>query len=107
MRDLFRLIGWTVVDLFRSRAALEAEIWTLRQQINVLRRTAPKRLSFSGFDRLVFAGLYRLFPKICEVRRFPSNEWNSKCRILACGISPSATAFLRGVAEPRRRERLK
>ena len=66
MRDLFRLIGWTVVDLFRSRAALEAEIWTLRQQINVLRRTAPKRVSFSVFDRLVFAGLYRLFPKICD-----------------------------------------
>ena len=64
MRDLFRLIGWAVVDLLRSRAALEAEIWTLRQQINVLRRTAPKRLSFSVFDRLVFVGLYRLFPKI-------------------------------------------
>jgi hypothetical protein len=66
MRDLFRLIGWTVVDLFRSRAALEAEIWTLRQQINVLRRTAPKRLSFSVVDHLVFVGLYRLFPKICD-----------------------------------------
>src|SRR3981189_2372622 len=66
MRDLFRVIGWTVVDLFRPRAALEAEIWTLRQQINVLRRTAPKRLSFSVFDRLVFVGLYRLFPKICD-----------------------------------------
>jgi hypothetical protein len=66
MRDLFRLIGWTVVDLFRSRAALEAEIWTLRQQINVLRRTAPTRLSFSVFDHLVFVGLYRLFPKICD-----------------------------------------
>ena len=66
MRDLFRLIGWTVVDLFRSRAALEAEIWTLRQQINVLRRTAPRKLSFSVFDRLVFVGLYRLFPEICE-----------------------------------------
>jgi transposase InsO family protein len=66
MRDLFRLIGWAVVDLLRSRAALEAEIWTLRQQINVLRRTAPKRLSFSVFDRLVFVGLYRLFPKICD-----------------------------------------
>jgi hypothetical protein len=26
MRDLVRLIGWTVVDLFRSWAALEAEI---------------------------------------------------------------------------------
>src|ERR1700688_1779231 len=66
MRELFRLIGWTVVDLFWSRAALEAEIWTLRQQINVLRRTAPKSLSFSVFDHLVFVGLYRLFPKICD-----------------------------------------
>src|SRR3981081_4211637 len=66
MRDLFRLIGWAVVDLFWSRAALEAEIWTLRQQINILRRSAPKRLSFSVFDRLVFAGLYRLFPNICD-----------------------------------------
>ena len=39
---------------------------TLRQQISVLRRTAPKRLSFSVFDRLVFVGLYRLFTKICD-----------------------------------------
>jgi hypothetical protein len=59
MRDLCGLIGWMVVDLIRSRAALEAEIWTLRQQINVLRRTAPKKLSFSAIDRLVFVGLYR------------------------------------------------
>src|ERR1700730_10770781 len=66
MRDLFRLIGLAVVDLLRSRAALEAEIWTLPSQRNVLRRTAPKRLSFSVFDRLVFVGLYRLFPKICD-----------------------------------------
>lgn len=66
MRDLFRFIGWTVVDLFRSRAALEAEIWTLRQQINVLRRTTPKRLSFSAIDRLVLVGLYRLFPNVCD-----------------------------------------
>jgi transposase InsO family protein len=51
-----------VVDLIRSRAALEAEIWTLRQQINVLRRTAPKKLSFNAIDRLIFVGLYRLFP---------------------------------------------
>jgi hypothetical protein len=43
MRDLVRLIGWMVVDLIRLRAALEAEIWMLRQQINVLRRTAPKK----------------------------------------------------------------
>ena len=62
MRDLCRLIGWTVVDLLRSRARLEAEIWTLRQQINVLRQAAPKKLSFSPIDQLIFVGLYRLFP---------------------------------------------
>jgi hypothetical protein len=55
-----------VVDPIRSRAALEAEIWVLRQQINVLRRTAPKKLSFSAIDRLIFVGLYRFFPKVCD-----------------------------------------
>jgi hypothetical protein len=66
MRDLCRLIGWMVVDLIRSRVMLEAEIWTLRQQINVLRRTAPKKLSFCAVDRMIFVGLYRLFPRICD-----------------------------------------
>ena len=66
MRDLCRLIGWMVVDLIRSRVMLEAEIWTLRQQINVLRRTAPKKLCFCAVDRMIFVGLYRLFPKICD-----------------------------------------
>src|ERR1700688_2015572 len=67
MTDLCRLIGWMVVDLIRSRVTLEAEIWTLRQQINVMRRAAPKKLSFSAIDRLVFVGLYRLFPEVCGV----------------------------------------
>jgi hypothetical protein len=53
-----------VVDLFRSRAALEAEIWMLRQQINVLRRTAPKKQTFSAIDRLIFVCLYRLLPGV-------------------------------------------
>ena len=66
MRDLCRLIGWMVVDLIRSRVMLEAEIWTLRQQINVLRRTAPNKLSFCAVDRMIFVGLYRLVPKICD-----------------------------------------
>src|SRR6266481_9299183 len=37
-----------------------------RQQINVLRRAAPRRQSFGIFDRLIFVGLYRLFPKACD-----------------------------------------
>src|SRR3984893_1477376 len=48
MRDLVRLIVWMVADLFRSRAALEAEILTLRQQIHVMRQTAPKKQTFHG-----------------------------------------------------------
>jgi hypothetical protein len=47
--------------MFRSRAAIEAEILTLRQQIIVLRRTAPMQQSFGAIGRLVFVGLYRLF----------------------------------------------
>src|SRR5882757_2298450 len=66
MRDLVRLIVWAVVDLFRSRAAIEAEILTLRQQIIVLRRTAPKKQSFGAIDRLVFVGLYRFFPRVLD-----------------------------------------
>ena len=53
---LYRLIWCAVVGLFRSRAALQAEILVLRQQLNVLRRKAPKRLAFSAVDRLVLLG---------------------------------------------------
>src|SRR4029077_13278369 len=44
------------------RASLQAEILTLRHQLNVLRRKSPQRLTFTSIDRLVFAGLYRLAP---------------------------------------------
>ena len=43
--DLCRLIWWT-------------------QQINVLRRAAPRRPHVSGLDRLIFVSLYRLFPSV-------------------------------------------
>jgi hypothetical protein len=64
MGDLLKLIWCFVVGLFRSRAALEAEILTLRHQLNVLRRKAPKRVAFNTFDRFVFSGLYRLAPDV-------------------------------------------
>ena len=43
---------------------LEAEILTLHRQLNVLQRKSPKRLVFGNFDRLVFAGLYRIAPGV-------------------------------------------
>src|ERR1700716_1484081 len=60
MSDLCRLIWCALIGMFRSRAALEAEILVLRHQLNVLRRKSPKRLAFGNVDRLVFAGLYRV-----------------------------------------------
>ena len=64
MGDVLKLIWWAVIGVFRSRASLEAEILTLRHQLNVLRRRSPKRIAFSNFDRLIFAALYRIAPRV-------------------------------------------
>ena len=66
MVDLCRLIFGMVIDLLRSRVALEAEILILRQQINVLRRTRPRRPPFISIDRLILGGVCRLFPKMYD-----------------------------------------
>jgi hypothetical protein len=66
MVDVLVLLWSAATSLFRSRARLEAQILVLRQQINVLRRTSPKRFVFGTFDRLVFVELYRLVPGIVD-----------------------------------------
>ena len=66
MREACSLIWSVLVGLFRSRASLVAEILVLRHQINIQRRHLPKRQTFSAIDRMVFVGLYRLFPKVCD-----------------------------------------
>jgi hypothetical protein len=53
MSDLFGLIWHAVIGLFRSRAALQAEILILRHQINILRRKSPKRVALGNIDRAV------------------------------------------------------
>ncbi len=64
MREACSLVWSVLVLLFRSRASLEAEILTLRHQLNIQRRHLPKRLTFGVIDRLIFVGLYRLVPGI-------------------------------------------
>jgi hypothetical protein len=95
MADLLKLIWSAIIVLFRSRASLEAEILTLRHQLNVLRRKSPKRLTFSNFDRLVFATLYRFAPGIVSALAIVEPEtvrwhragfrlvwrWKSRCRV--------------------------
>src|SRR5512146_748215 len=63
MLDLCRIIFWIVIDLIRPRAALEAEILVLRQQIIVLRRGRPRRVPFLVVDRMVLGWVCQLFPK--------------------------------------------
>ena len=64
MVAVIRLIFALIVDLFRSRAALEAEVLVLRQQIIVLRRGKPARLSFRTVDRIVLSWVCRLVPSV-------------------------------------------
>src|SRR3954471_17467047 len=66
MWDLLSLIRWLLLGLVRSRRSLEAENLALRHQLNVLRRSAPKRPVLSNFDRLIFVCLYRIAPRIPE-----------------------------------------
>src|SRR5712672_2442466 len=74
MRDVCSLICLALIGLFRSRASLQAEILTLRHQLNVLRRKSPQRLTFTSSDRLVFAGLYRLAPGVLDALKIVRPE---------------------------------
>jgi hypothetical protein len=62
MCDLCRQIFGLIIDPFRSRAALEAEVLVLKQQIIVLRRGKPGRLSFLTVDKIILGWAYRLLP---------------------------------------------
>jgi hypothetical protein len=44
MGDMLKLVWWAVIGL--ARVSLEAEILTLRHQLNVLRRKSPKRFAW-------------------------------------------------------------
>src|SRR5471032_2458460 len=64
MTDLLKLILGVLASLFKSRAKLVAEVLILRQQINVLRRQAPKRPHLNNADRFLFVWLYHWFPSV-------------------------------------------
>jgi hypothetical protein len=49
-----------------TRAALEAEMLVLRQQIIVLRRGRPSRVPFLAVDKMVLGWVCQLFPKTRE-----------------------------------------
>ena len=56
------LLAW----LRSSQARREAEILYLRQQLIVLKRSAPPRPRLKAIDRLIFVCLHRLFPSLID-----------------------------------------
>lgn len=66
MRNFLKLLADLLVSMVKPRARLEAENVVLRYQLNVLRRTAPKRPKLTNLDRLIFVWLYHLFPGVSK-----------------------------------------
>jgi len=62
LRFLRVLVAW----LHSAHARRDAEILYLRQQLIVLKRTAPARPKLKTIDRLIFVCLYRLFPSLLD-----------------------------------------
>jgi hypothetical protein len=66
MTYLLRFVAALVRWLRRSPAEREAEIVYLRQQLVILKRSAPARPRLKATDRLIFVCLYRLFPSLLD-----------------------------------------
>src|SRR3954449_12008603 len=66
--ELLNLLKWMVVDLFRSRKSLEAEVVALRHQLNVLlRRSGHKRPASAGSTALSSQGSTGSY-RVCSMR---------------------------------------
>ena len=66
MVRIIKALWWIIGFRFKSRARLEAENLALQHQLNVLCRSAPKRLQLRGSDRLLFICLFRLWPDVLD-----------------------------------------
>jgi transposase InsO family protein len=113
MRDLLNLIRWMLLGLFRTRGSLEAEILTLRHQLNVLRRRSPKRPVLRNFDRLIFVCLYRIAPRILDALAIVEPEtvirwhragfrtfwrWKSRSRVGRPKVPPDVRSLIREIS---------
>jgi hypothetical protein len=63
---VFAITRYPRPNFVRQAGAPSREILALRHQLNVLRRTSPRRPVFSNFDRMIFVCLYRIAPRILD-----------------------------------------
>lgn len=62
MKTLLIPLLATLVDLLRSRASLQLEMLSLRQQLATVVNRDDKRLRFCQSERIFWVWLYRLLP---------------------------------------------
>jgi hypothetical protein len=79
-----------VVDLFRPRAALEVEVLVLKQQIIMLRRGKPNRMSFLAVDRFILGWVCHLFPKARDALAIVRPETDRLPIVLALEVQASS-----------------
>jgi hypothetical protein len=114
-----------LVCRFRSRAVVELENLALRHQLHVLRRQRPGRPRLFAIDRLLWAWLYRLWPRCLDAmvlvkpatvvqwhRQGFRLFWRWRSRSGRPSVNrevrklPKETAAARGVVSPDRAEAL-
>jgi transposase InsO family protein len=66
MVGIIRALWWTLGLRLKSRERIEAENLALRHQLNVVCRSARKRVRLYGSDWLLFIWLYRLWPGVLD-----------------------------------------
>ncbi len=66
MVGIMRALWWILGSRLKSRERLEAENLALRHQLNVVCRSAPKRVQLRRCDRFLFIWLYRLWRGVLD-----------------------------------------
>ncbi len=66
MVGIIRALWWILGLRLKSRERIEAENLALRHQLNIVSRSARKRVRLCKSDRLLFIWLYRLWPNVLE-----------------------------------------
>ena len=66
MVGIMRALWWIFGSRLKSRERLEAENSSLRHQLNIVCRSAPKKVRLRRSDRFLFIWLYRLWPGVLD-----------------------------------------
>lgn len=64
MLEIARLLIAAFLSLFKGQSRLQAENVVLRHQLNVLRRSTPRRVHLTNVDRVLFVRVYRVWPGV-------------------------------------------